>query len=718
MPARPPGWLGHDMSPREPYTRVHGHYPVDMIEPPHEQPATGPRCHVKKGFFNNPDFDQPRKPPTDPMSQRHPKVESISAKAPMPPAYRAGEAAAWMTGKSAPGRINHVYGRTVDQKWEKLEDFPRLHSPAMHAKQDFIRSISEEERVRHEVQARQKALDQQPPLPSKCAGPWADTRVRLQMQPSSEPHPRKSLTKQQRRFEEENSPGTFVGLWAGKAGAGAPNRRPDGTVNPYISTHFDIHAHNDINLVGNTGTFEGRELSQQARIRADLDRQVADNRERRMLSRAREEERIVLDDGGLGQMGTKTSPPKGVVHHGFNERPQPNRELGRTLREQAREQRSMRDQERTNARSNDVGYQPFGKDHRQKRERYARVHATKPYGMADPSMAPVDGGSLVNVATWGTPGGGAQIEACEDGRPHVLRHPFRGEEEKAEIDAQARGESIWGRPGAGAANRNPDGTIKFNVQGAAERDISGVADARRGPEFRCKKNQLRHDQAEFMRQKEEQRKLDKEADVLADQKGNELLMLQRRGADDFNDKIGNVYDGKGRYHRHKMEPEYSTNGSPTRAHRPDYLKEQIEMSKERRAMEREREDHDNARHLKAAAAQFPNSDRVNRPTDPITHEPTGRLPLDPMIHMQEFQGRLRLTSDEKHEYKEDLDKAVEERQAYRESMRERKLQEELKHAKTMEQSWQPAYRKQDGRRRIRPSDTEYKMLVHNAPPLA
>lgn len=263
-----------------------------------------------------------------------------------------------------------------------------------------------------------------------------------------------------------------------------------------------------------------------------------------------------------------------------------------------------------------------------------------------------------------------------------------------------------------------DGSIRTNVQGVAERDVSGMLDSRRQPEFQRKTRQLREEQAEFLRQKEEAKKRERQAELEQDRKGgNDLLMLRRTGIEDHNDLIQGAYGGgPGRYARSRMPEELFPEERATRK-KPDFLREQIADGERRRAEERHRQMAEEARHVQAASALFPTAAHVHRRVDPITQEPSGRLALDPMLHVAEYQGKLRLDPNEQVEYKAELDRVVEERNEQRRAMRERKRQEEFKHGETMEESWQTQYRKQDGRRKL-PQDQEYKMLVRTAANLA
>lgn len=246
-----------------------------------------------------------------------------------------------------------------------------------------------------------------------------------------------------------------------------------------------------------------------------------------------------------------------------------------------------------------------------------------------------------------------------------------------------------------------------NVQGAAERDFNGDPAPRRNTIFREKVREARQEQTEHIRINEETRKRNHAAEVEHDRKEIGVHML------DTKTRRPKERQGRGSATATIFNDEKSRNRGRID---PMHLQKQIEDGKERRARERQLDRDEEARHLHVAAEQFHTKGRT-RQIDPVTDEPTGRSARDPMIHMQERQGKLRLDRDEQAEYKADLDRVVEERAAHRVVMRERKQREEVQHGKRMDEDWLQEYKPTDGRRKI-PEDTEYKMLVRNTANLA
>lgn len=734
---KPPTWLAHDMTPREPYNQPGGAskansnvehtlggasvsataemntgMPSDLYKPVFGEPQ---KRFYRKGYFRNPDLAEPRQLPKEVNMDgtRYAKHNLVSNPPLMPPSYAVGKSEEFLKGGSAPDRKTRtgIYARGKDEVWDKTENLPAVFENARRKRDEFTKFIKQDKQLRDTRKKAEIAKDHAPPKPSNVSGPWSGKRVHDKMMNPQ----RNQITTQQRMWEEAHTNSSYLGSWVGREGCGAPLRKPDGSIQTNVKTELETHLHNEYQTTADAASKYAPNLDKVIEVNKTLKKQIAENMETRRLRRERSQERIMLDDGGCNNFGKNGggAPRRdakgeiikvtdGVLERtalGIAEKKR-DEALGKVLRQQANEQREMRRREAKMALTSDVDYQPFQKK-REEKKRYGSIESTKAYGMSDPADAkPVEGASLINSIRWGSLGGGAPSKTYKEGQPCILARTFHGEEEAIEAAAQAKGESPWGKPGAGGPVRNADGSIKIHVLGSAENDLSGLNDHRRGMDYRNRVKALAKEQAEFMKQhrayKREQRRREKETDdstavTIAIDTAETRYSRGNKVKGPRTDLYGNV----------KTRPRGAMKDA-------EILRQQIDSKTHRKKMDRARDKAEEAVHLQNATKWQGRSDR--RRYDPRTKELTGKYRIDRMLHQKEFAGKLRTTEEGQKAYREDLDKLVASKNEQRARNRQRKIKEEKTHQQSQVGLF-PDYVAKPGRRKMNSQDFEYKLLT-------
>eukprot|EP00041_Stephanoeca_diplocostata_P018765 m.396654 g.396654 ORF g.396654 m.396654 type:complete len:763 (-) comp21113_c1_seq4:102-2390(-) len=735
----PAPWLAHDMTPKDPYNyqrhqgrairrsnivgsteqvlggaKVAGTSEIgtgmqsSLYKPSFGEPQ---RSFRRKGYFRNPDLAEPRKPPSELQERTYnfKKVGVVSNPPTMPPGYSEGHTSSFLAGGSSSRdwrSEEKKYMRCPDETWEPVSKAKVLLQEKIKAKDEYVAAIKKDNDIRAEQRKAERVRELS-----------ANKKVGLEDRYRRPPGPtgntrRVDITHQQQKWEEAHTGTSYIGQWIGKQGCGAPLRRPDGSIKTNIQSELETHVHK-ASLVS---PVEAAHLAvdptrhqRMSEYKNTLESQIKQDAMERQLRRQRSQERITLDDGGLSRFGragggAPVLDDKGKIRTIIDPRARgleaksPNVHLAKALRDQAREQKRLREQERQAALSNDVNYTPFDKGI-PKKEKYGRKEVTKGYGIED-GVRVVEGASLVNTKTWGTLGGGAPPLDYKDGQPRTLPANIVEEEFKIETEAQKQGKSQFGTQGCGAPIRNPDGSIRVNIGGATEKDKSGVTDFRKDVRFRERTKRLAQEQKQFVLQHQQHKQQRLAAELEADKKAMSInfnnddyeALVETYGSKRIAKAMGQT-EGRRAIDKHDMSG----------------LKKQIEEKERLRKQEKERNVKEAQQHFASAAKWQGTSSRGRM--NGTTGELSGKYKVDKILHLKDHQKRIRDSPERRRAYKKELDSEVEAKQQHRRANRERKLKEEAAHARAMEDKFKDNKKQTTEKRPYNPLDYEYKALL-------
>ena len=429
------------------------------------------------------------------------------------------------------------------------------------------------------------------------------------------------------------------------------------------------------------------------RYRETLDAQLGEIKEHKKHERARSAERITLDDGGVGNFG-KTQTKRRAFE---SRRNPPDHQLANDLKAQRKAERAMRKKEQKDAVFSDAAYNPWGKHDRNRNATHVRRKDTAQSGQR------VQGASLDSTKAFGTRGGGAPSFDASSSARKVLdgSRSIEAVEARVEAEARARGESVWGKAGAGAPVMDEHGKINTRVCGRAVRDVAETGDFRSDPVFRKQMKVLAKEQGNALRAEGQSRIDQKTVDRLADSK----LMMSLKLQDDSEKYAKNMatYTGDQRF----PKPGNMKDLSPELAYTPmapkdnDGLSSQIEEKRDRARREKSIQLKEEVTHNTAADFSSVNTHRVEARMRQQQH----RKNQHPILHTE------KKTTDPatKKALADDLDHRIRERAVVKKRNRARKKKEELEHSKASDRIFAPQPRP---RRMPRdPNDYEYKMLV-------
>lgn len=710
-----PAWFAHSMTAVEPYAKVgkalisSGVHKRTVLERSigqgqHEnvselseistgttvtsyKPSFGEprREHRRTGYHRDPDYMSPR------MGNRQKEVSTNNQKkhgvanVPDAPDYGPGSSGMFTNGfKSRSVTYPRTYYQGKDNMWERKEDLPKVFKDEIQTRETFQAAIRKDAKIKERRKERERAEN------SKSYGPDPFDNTK----PTKRDHKRVTLSTQLKRHEEGISGDTDMAKWAGKQGSGAPRRKTDGSVITQLApADQETHMSNTQNH-SSTRHFDPEYRTSMRRYRETLDAQLGEIKALKEHERARSAERITLDDGGVSNFG-KTQTKRRASE---GRRNPPDHQLANDLKAQRKAERAMRKKEKTDAVFSDEAYNPWGKHDRNKNATHVRRKDTAQSGQR------VQGASLDSTKAFGTRGGGAPSVDASSSARKVLdgSRSIEAVEARVEAEARARGESVWGKAGAGAPVLDEHGKINTRVCGRAVRDVDETSDFRSDPEFRKQMKVLAKEQGNALRAEGQSRIDQKTADRLADSKFMISLKLQ-----DDSEKHGKnmaAYTGDQRF----PKPGNIKDLSPELAYTPmvpkdnDGLRSQIEEKRDRLRRDKSIQLKEEAVHNKASDFATANSQRVGERI-------RQRLPKkhDPILHA----GKSSLDPATKKALANDLDFRIRERAAAKKQNRALRKKQELEHSKASNRMFGP---QQQSKRKFDPKDFEYKMLVKKA----
>lgn len=725
MATSAPAWFGHSMAPVEPYAKVgkalvssgnvHTHTVLERsiagggtenvsglsqmntgttlssYKPSFGEPR---RENRRKGYHRDLDWNGPRKASTQgEVSTNNGRVHVLSS-VPDVPDYGPGSSGMFTNGfKTRSVTYPQTYSQGKDHVWERKEDMPEVFKDEIKTRELYQETISKDAKARERKKERERA---------ETHKQYDVTLSNNRPQVKKQDHKRVMLDTQLKRHEEGISGDTDMTGWTGRQGNGAARRNPDGSLNAKIQPDAETHMANTKSSTSSQH-FDPEYRTSMRRYRQTLDEQVGEIRVKRDQERARSAERITLDDGGVKNFGkpgfggawrnddgsTRTIVPR--------KRKPTNKQLATELKDQRKAQRDMRKQEHKDAVFSDEAYNPWGMHDRNKNASHVRHKNNTESGQ------PVQGASLDSTKVFGTAGGGApSYNLTGDGRK-VLdgSRGIDATEARVEAEARAKGESVFGKAGAGAPIRDEHGEINTRTRGRAVRDKDETTGFRSDPVFREGMKVLAEHQSHALREKGQARIDRKTADRLADTD----MMLSLKLEDDSvkaKTKIA-AYTGDRRF----VKPGNMKDLSPELAYTPMVPKDiagltsQIEEKRDRARREKSIQLKEEVTHNTAADFSSVNTHRVEARMRQQQH----RKNQHPILHTE------KKTTDPatKKALADDLDHRIRERAVVKKRNRARKKKEELEHSKASDRIFAPQPRP---RRMPRdPNDYEYKMLV-------
>lgn len=325
----------------------------------------------------------------------------------------------------------------------------------------------------------------------------------------------------------------------------------------------------------------------------------------------------------------------------------------------------------------------------------------------------VEGASIVNQKTFGTAGGGAPTLDLASDAPKVLdgSRSIEQVEARMELEAQAKGQSVWGRAGAGAPIRHEDGSINPHVRGRAEHDKDEVNDFRQNAAFKQRILVLAEQQGQALRDSEVRKK----QDIAAEKKLDSTRLMSLKLQDDAEKFKTNMsaYTGERRFVKEGNMKDLQPKLFYTPLVKKDIagLQLQIEAKKESQKREQALKLKEEAIHNSVADFAEVNTQRTAaRMRDPKRHR-------DPILHVEEdaAKGMSNSTPAEKEALANALGNRIKERAALKKANRQKRRQDELAHSKASNKIFGP--QSDHGFNETRqhdPLDYEYKMLVQKS----
>jgi len=438
----------------------------------------------RKGFFADPDWQAPRKKaeqkPEPSFSAYH--KQHVMQKSVTEDTARAqpGDTAKVFSGEChasdyRPSGIDPGDGSVVGRKyyasknssWVNREDLVRDFEAEANMKEDFRREMLAQQRRdadRRQAEKRQRdadrALVEKYPFGRGASGKRADRE--------NQNDPLEDLHRREHRgldkvagFSAAPTKGTRMAVKINVKESGGPARYED---------------HSD-------------ELRQRRRMQVKeaitLRDQIEESHELKQRVRRADAETAAADHGIL----EKIHHPKKKRTYGKQtviteaRKPSADKTLAKDLRSQISSEHERKNREQHPGRYEQFHeFDPFSKPYSTRKARDARRRRGADTGNT------IEGSSLSNFM--GTKGGGAPADpvTLPDGRRmHFRARNVDAEELEAEIKAQAEGTSEYGRPGAGAAIRLPNGKPKTVLSNVVDGERTGFAYERQRPSFKAKR---------------------------------------------------------------------------------------------------------------------------------------------------------------------------------------------------------------------------------------
>lgn len=512
MTAHPPKVVGAGISE----ANTGGEWAGSLYKPSYGNVQRGNR---RKGYFNNPDKDAPRKPPRGAAGvkdNRRGHILGMKA-SDMPPRADPVKGQPDVLGKCLRASDiagNRYYTRTAENDWVPVgtkERGDRSHAALFQIDaKEHIAKVATQRATERAARLEEKRKDK---AAIEIFDPWDHPGAHHKK------FNRVGLDVAQAKFDETNSSNSYVGAHFGKDGGGAPIMdKLTNTVKTGMPYDAETHLRNAYKSTQNSGdavmTYSRREhyvenKAYGAGVRAQME---ADK-----LARRRKREKSDLgkvgDHGMVSKLGkagggapNRTSSGKvNTKVQGGLDKPdgcgQRDVHLASEHRRMITENEHRRKVDKIPQRYDKFEkFDPFEKSS-PKRDVNGRIKGTKAYtvkgvGLVAPNVI-IEGATIANVM--GTPGGGTR---------HLVGTHMPAamgvEEYEIEMTAQREGKSMWGRPGGGGPLKRPDGTVETRTLGTAELEAKGITDARADPHYRSRINQIRAQQEKYILQKKEE----------------------------------------------------------------------------------------------------------------------------------------------------------------------------------------------------------------------
>jgi len=560
-------WFSHEMKPRDPYggqdqSRSKSMPPITRVSavPPKVtgaglsesntgcewagslyKPSNGVtrRAHRKKGYFNNPDKDVARLPPKgEPAVRNNKKAHSLGLKDHDMPAradfLNQGAVLANCLRASDYGS-QKFYVKTTDDSW-KAKGAP-ISEDLRHAElfqKEAIDYITIAAKARDTARLKRQDERRRDKRAVEIYDPWSHPAK------GNPDHSKMSLEAAQSKFDEKVSKATWVGKSLGKYGSGAPTiDKVTGKLKTGMSYDAETHLRNAYKTTQNSGdavmTYSRRDHYGENRVHGEeVKRQAAEQKRLRRSQRENSMMAKMNEKGFATALGTYagSGAPNRTASGKVNSKVQggldagglkKDRKLGEIHKKQMADAEFSRKYDKNPQRYDTFEkFDPFEKQV-VKRDAGGYIKGSKQYtkkgvGLVADNVI-VDGATLANVM--GTPGGGAQ-----NGGSTKMVALMGNEEFQVELDAQAKGDSQWNKPGGGGPVRLADGTINTKTRGKAEMDKKGITDMKADPNYHARINQIRTQQEDYLKVKRAERKLAKKADKDLDAKKAKETFLQ------------------------------------------------------------------------------------------------------------------------------------------------------------------------------------------------
>lgn len=484
--------MGHDMSPREPYN------PSDQQS---YQPSRGePVRHNFKGYYNDPDMQSPGsrlqtyskdRPDNQSNTRRYAsitKMEPGEFEAPKRH-FTKGADGVWKTPEEAAREL-----QAKRQEEEKLLQFSR--------QQQREQAEARERRRRQDLQEFEKCQQYDPFRPNN-----QDSKAFHKMP--------LSIEKEQagKRMTEVQGFATYT-------------PQPD-NMDVLNRINYQQKGYHRYEYRDNAAQQLQEKSLQRRNFRTTLQEQI-EERARESMRAAQKEQ--VHETPLASNLGNVVNPAKREdgrivahrVHGGLTEGRKPvSKDLAAQLQSQAEIDAHRRQMEREEVRRDQLRiWHPFEQspiDGKEVRRTYVFSN-----GIDIPNANPVDGTSLINSM----PRGENHHDPVQKKAPSIAKESY-----KVELEAQKRGQSEFGRSGAGAPVRLADGSYRTHMPPSAEDDFTGDLEDRMSPEYRQRRASQLREQEEFMRQRDrvlrEERERSAEQVQRAQQERDELDRVQK-----------------------------------------------------------------------------------------------------------------------------------------------------------------------------------------------
>jgi len=441
------------------------------------------KVNRRKGYFNNPDKDTPRKPPKgDPASKKYNRGHILGMKKEdMPPRVDPVEGQPDVLGKcyrASDIAGNRYYTRTAENDWVPIGDTSRSdkeHKSLFHLDaKDHIVKVAKQRAAERAARLDQKRKDK---AAIEIFDPWDHPGAHRKR------NNRVGLELAQEKFDEQNNGTSWVGQEFGKAGGGGPViDKKTGKIQTGMKYDAETHLRNAYKSTQNSGgavmTYSRREHHAEnkeygAAVRKQIETDKLARRIKRETSNlGRVGDKGMVVDLGKAGAGAPNRTSSGHVmsrQAGGLDKPEGHAPIDTRLagehRRMIKENSFKRKVDKIPQRYDKFEqFDPFEKSAPTRdidgRIKGGKAYTVKGVGLVAPDVI-VEGATIANVM--GTPGGGARHLAGT----HMPSY-MGFEEYEIESKAQADGLSMWGKPGGGGPIKRPDGTLETSTLGKSE----------------------------------------------------------------------------------------------------------------------------------------------------------------------------------------------------------------------------------------------------------